>query len=479
MALAAHVLLSLALGGVFAALFSPRGDERSGVRKAAAFLAFAAFAFVALTWAGHGPVDAGEVARPFSPAAALVGAAVGLALALAAGLLCARGAVFPALLLGLFAALAGTQAHELARAATAWSAMRWFAGPLAGALLRPVLAAALALAAAALTVAELAPYRARIVTLLLAAWAAAAQGALWHLRAEYGLGAATTLASDAGLPPAARSERVSLAWLFPAAGKPVRFEELRANAAGVDVSPESLERLETYLRARDFKGVFAKQGLDALRQGWLFWWEADRALDAAMVWRPGRFPPDYKTALGLIRSGPMDESRYRRLETLAQTAKPRRMGFEDVNTSQIIFEGFASSYARFGDEEDARNWLLLVENLWPINDKKLEVNPLESVHDASVEGRVLLDGLPASGVKVGLFFAASSTATVKPGYLSQSAFPDDSGRFQFRQLAPGRYHLALMGLPSQLRGRVLNSPGYFELTPEAPAVRLDPIRVER
>ena len=290
---------------------------------------------------------------------------------------------------------------------------------------------------------------------------------------------APTLAAEAGLAPVASAERVTLAWLYPASGRSVRFEEKKAVVSGLQASPESLERLDAYLRERDYRSVFGRQAVAALRQGWLFWWEPERALEAALLARPGRLAPDYKLALGLLRGGPMDERRYQRLERLAQLARPRKDGFEDVNTSQLIFEGFASAYARFGDDESARSWLYRVDSLWPIYEKKIEVSPVETSHEGRVDGSLLLDGRPAVAIKVGLFYVPSSTSAASSGLLSQSGYPDAQGRFSFRSLAPGAYYLGLMGLPSQLRGRVLNPPGFIRLTPEAFTARLDPIRVER
>ena len=49
----------------------------------------------------------------------------------------------------------------------------------------------------------------------------------------------------------------------------------------------------------------------------------------------------------------------------------------------------------------------------------------------------------------------------------------------FGSLAPGTYFLGLMGLPAELRGRILNSPGFLEPTPEQPRLSLDAIRIER
>ena len=119
-----------------------------------------------------------------------------------------------------------------------------------------------------------------------------------------------------------------------------------------------------------------------------------------------------------------------------------------------------------------------MENLWPINEKKVEVTPLQSLRNGVVQGTLLIDGRPASSVRVGLFLETTSEVTKKTTYvLSVSAFPDSDGNFAFRYLGSGRYHLELQGTPEQLRGDILGSPGIIELSEAAPLARLAPIRI--
>lgn len=479
LALAAQAALSVALAGALHALLAPR-KGLSGARRALALTLLVLLSAVALSWCwalrAAGPNEISPSPASLELAARLAGGALLGALAYAA--------LSPALALegaaaGLVFSLLGAQAMVWLRVFQAWRALGWYAGTFFAPAAAPLLALSCLLAAAALRHEEFRGYRWQTAAALLLLWGVPARAAVWQLKRSYGL-RAPTLAADAGLPPALKAERVSLAWLYPSPGRAVRFEDKQAVAEGVEASPESLAKLESYLLTHDFHGVFARQALAALRKGWQFWWEPERALDAASLHKIGVAPPDYKGALGLLRAGPMDEERFRKLEELAQAAEPRKEGFEDVNTSQIIFENFASAYARFGDEESARRWLLRVDNLWPIYDKKIEVSPVETAHDCRVNGSVLVDGLPTTTVKVGLFLVSSSTSAASvSGWLSQSRYPDERGQFTFGSLAPGTYYLGLMGLPSQLRGRVLNPPGFIDLSPEAPVSRLDPIRVER
>ena len=479
LSLAAQAALSLTLGGALSWLLEPR-QARGSFRRFVSFALLTLLAYSALAWcwtvSGAGPYEISpappqqEAALRFA-AGALVGA---VAYASVSASLALEG-----LAVGLLFGLLGVQAAVWLRVFQAWRALGWFSGTFYPVVTAPALAATCALVAVALSHAEFRGYRWQTAVLALLIWAVPARFCVWRLKTAYGL-RAPTLAADASLAPAAKAEKVSLAWLYPEGGHAVRFEQKQAVVQGIEASPDSLEKLRSYLEQNDFRGVFMNQALTVVRQGWLFWWEPERALDAAMLHKTGRAAPDYKGALGMLRGGPMDEERFRKLEELAEIAAPRKEGFEDVNTSQLIFEGFASAYARFGDEESARRWLLRVDNLWPIYDKKIEVSQVETAHDCRVEGQVLVDGQPTTTVKVGLFYVASSTsATSITTYLSQAEYPDASGHFAFGSLAPGTYVFGLMGLPSQLRGKVLNPPGFVDLSPEMPLKKLDPIRVER
>ena len=477
-AFAAQAALSLALGAALSWFLDPR-QGRSAARRALSFALLTLLAALTLGWCwalkAVGPF---EIATSLSREELAARCALSALLGAAAFVSVSAELALEGVAAGLLFAFLGSQAALWLRIFQAWACLGWFAGPFFSLLTAPILACSCMAAAAALRHPDLRSARGKTALLLLLLWALPARAAVWRLRDAYGL-RAPTLAAEAGLAPVVSAERVTLAWLYPASGRSVRFEEKKAVVSGLQASPESLERLDAYLRERDYRSVFGRQAVAALRQGWLFWWEPERALEAALLARPGRLAPDYKLALGLLRGGPMDERRYQRLERLAQLARPRKDGFEDVNTSQLIFEGFASAYARFGDDESARSWLYRVDSLWPIYEKKIEVSPVETSHEGRVDGSLLLDGRPAVAIKVGLFYVPSSTSAASSGLLSQSGYPDAQGRFSFRSLAPGAYYLGLMGLPSQLRGRVLNPSGFIRLTPEAFTARLDPIRVER
>jgi hypothetical protein len=320
--------------------------------------------------------------------------------------------------------------------------------------------------------------RLRVLAALLLAWAVPTALAEWRLRSAWDFGP-ETLAQAAGVPPAAAAAQVEAAVLRPSAGGAAfRWERRTQAAEGVDASPENLERLTAYLKEHGHRSVFARQALAAVRRGWLLWWDADRALEAAALRVPGRCAPDYRMALALIAAGPLTPARYGMLARLDAGAAASPDGFEDVSRAQLAFEAFSAAFARFDDEPRAQYWLNRVGNLWPINDKKVEVTPLQSLRSGAVYGAVLIAGRPASSLRVGLFLETTSEVTKKTTYsLSASAFPDSDGNFAFRYLGSGRYHLELQGTPEQLRGDILGSPGIIEFSESSPLARLASIRI--
>ncbi|MBI3554347.1 MAG: hypothetical protein HY077_17760 [Elusimicrobia bacterium] len=380
----------------------------------------------------------------------------------------------------LFAAL-GFCAYRWLIIASAWRLAGAFAGPLLIWSLPFWLSGSCAAVAAALLHPDLAGYRGRIMSLLFLVWFAGAIFCHWRLETGWDLGP-RSLAEAAKLAPPVDARDVGVAWLKSTRTQPYAFEEKKPELAGVSISQANLVRVYEYLEAHHFRSLFARQGLNLLRQGWFFWWDAERALKASALTYPGRVVPDYRLATGLLRAGPQTRERLETLKSLSEMAKPRKAGFEDVTQSQYIFEGFSGAFARFGDEEQARWWLVKIDGLWPIYEKKIEVTPVESVHDGEVSGSVLLATAPAAGLLVGLFYVGVTTApeaSISGGTLSDSAPADAEGRFRFATLGPGRYYLGLMGETQVLRGRIHDSPGVFEITQDTPVAHLAPILIDR
>ncbi|MDE2143164.1 MAG: hypothetical protein KGJ84_12215 [Elusimicrobia bacterium] len=471
-------ILSAVLAGTLYFLLSPP-EEHGRFRSVVTAFLLAALSWTMLSWTANVRLFPDAFPDQLSPLAAvglqLAGTILGAAAFAVAGRRARLGAAF-----------------GLTVSALGWCASRWpvlsraiemnggvFAGPFLAALLGAAFALTAAGVAAAILLEEVRPHAGKLILLAAVLWAVPTAGTEYALTRWWGLGP-KSLAEAAGIPTNADAESAAEVRLVPSRGHAVARETARMADQGVSLTPETLTKLESFLKKAGYRDVFAAEALSDLRRGWLMWWETDRALDAMMLAAPGRAHPDYRGALDLIKVGPLTAERYDKLEELAAMAVPGSGGFEQVTASQYIFEDFAAAYARYDDEPKARFWLARLDSLMMVSEKKLEVAPLETFRTGRVSGSVQLDGRPAGSVLVGLFAIWRTTADA-PGerLLSSSAFPDENGEFQFTDLGPGEYELGLLGRTDQLRGQILGSPGRFEVDEDTPAVTLPPIRIER
>ena len=388
--------------------------------------------------------------------------------------------------------LASGAAFGLIASAVGWCASRWpqlsraielcggvFLGVVLSALLMTALAATCAALAAALVRDDWRPLSRRIMLCLVAVWALATFGVSAVLSRTRGFGP-RSLAAATGVPTNRDSRTLAVAWLYPSSARSHRVDARKMSSETTDLASDSIDRIEAFLARSQFRGVFIDEALAAVRLGRMQWWEEERALDALMISLPGRVHPDYLRALELLRAGPMTAQRYAKLEQLAAATGRRVEGFEKGSDAQRIFEGFSAAYARFGDEVKAREWLTRLEGLWAVSDKRIEVGPLEDLREGRVEGTLLLDDRGAIGLRAGLFLVWRSSAAQTTHYwLSGSRVPDQDGKFYFDGLGPGRYVLALLGRPEDLRGSFFGLPGVFEVTYERPDVLLNPLRIQR
>lgn len=388
--------------------------------------------------------------------------------------------------------LAAGAAFGLIASAVGWCASRWpqlaraielcggvFVGIVVNTFLTTTLAATYAALAAALVREDWRPLSRRLVLALVAVWALATFGADVVLSRGWGFGP-RSLAAAAGVPTNYDSRTLDVAWLYPTRNLSYHVDSRRMSSETTDLAPDSIDRIEAFLDRTRFRGVFTAEALEAVRLGRLQWWDEERALDALMISVPGRVHPDYLRALELLRAGPVTAERYGKLEQLSAATGRRVEGFEKGSDSQRIFEGFSAAYARFGDEVKAREWLVRLDGLWAVSEKRIEVGSLEDLREGRVEGAVLLDDRGAIGLRVGLFMVWRSSATQTTHYwLSGSRIPDQDGKVYFDGLGPGRYILGLLGRPEDLRGAFAGVPGIFEVTYERPDVLLNPIRIQR
>ncbi len=355
-----------------------------------------------------------------------------------------------------------------------------FAGPFISHLLSAAFAATVLFLASAILLEDWRPYRRALWLGVALCWAVPTVATEYALTRWYGLGP-RTLAQATGLPHRSTTVLPLVIYRFNGRrGEALRPEIVSQAIEGIPLSRQNLNQIQAWLTQVGYRHLFAGQALMSVRRGWLKLWDAERALDAMMTDAPGRVHPDYRGALDLIKVGPLTPARFHRLERLDASAAASTAGFEDVTTSQYIFEGFAAAYARYGDEENARRWLMRIDNLFGVSDKKLEVAPLEDFRQGRVSGSLRLEGSGRSRVLVGLFQIWRSTPTATgTRLLSSSTSPDALGRYQFAHLGPGEYEIGLLGPLSDLSGRVESAPRRFEIDFDRPRVALTPILFNR
>ena len=290
------------------------------------------------------------------------------------------------------------------------------------------------------------------------------------------------LAEAAGVRRASEADKLSVAVLALPDGSPgVQRREDSISAEGLAVSPRELAAVRRYLEKQGYQTVFVAPALRYLRRGWELMWDPGGAMDAALVRLGPRFPPDHEAFLRAILVAPATPENYGRLENLARAADGLHIA--SVKKAGNMFQGLSDAYARFGDLKNSNLWLGRIRKLWPLYDDDVNVDPVEDIHDGRVSGTVTVNGRPASAVQVGLFMQVSTSAAVSgKGPVVASAWPDADGSFEFTDLNPGRYYLALRSDPMLLgdeRFEVLFAPGVFSLTPGAMTRELFPLRLQR
>lgn len=290
------------------------------------------------------------------------------------------------------------------------------------------------------------------------------------------------LADAAGVRKASEADKLALLVLSLPDGSPgVQRREETMAAEGLAVSRRELASVRRYLEKQGYQTVFVAPALRYLRRGWELMWDPGGAMDAALVRLGPRFPPDHQAFLRTVLVSPATPENYGRLENLARAAD----GLETASIKRAgnLYQGLSDAYARFGDLKNSNLWLGRIRKLWPLYDDDVNVDPVEDIHDGRVSGTVTFNGRPASAVQVGLFMQVSTSSVVSAkGSVVASAWPDADGAFEFTDLTPGRYYLALRSDPILLgdeRIEVLFSPGVFRLTPGAMTRELFPLRLQR
>lgn len=465
--------LALALAGLLASLL------RDAVpRRFSSYLPLLLFTCACLFWVID-PRSPGERAFPSELSAAVVFArTLACSLLGAASFVLATGQPLrgsSGLGFGVLASVLGALAYRWIGIGEAFRRLGWVFAGGAAALIPFWYALTLAFTALIILHPALRDRSRKAIVFSLLFWAGLTGGVEWNLRQKRGYGPANLL-SAAGL---SKDQAVAWARADLNTDAPARFMSEVVAADSIPVIPENIRRLRLFLQDSGGRGVFSRDAADLLRKSLLLSWLPEEALDA-MSFSAGHVIPDYRQALALLRAGPLSEERLAHVRYLADSALNDPRGFETVGQSQFIFEAFSTAFARFSDSEQARFWLNKVWRLWPIFEKKVEINPVEAVVSGMISGIVTRDGEPAEGLRVGLFYVSAATTTYRDGAnLCCAATIEDSGRFRFFRLGAGSYRLSLRGEESLSGSRVLDAPGTIELTEDNPSRLLPPIRLAR
>ena len=321
--------------------------------------------------------------------------------------------------------------------------------------------------------------RAALYAGLLAVWLLPVRAFDAYLRSSWDFGP-RSLGEAAGVPPDGRPSTLSVVALSREDGWPgTQRRSYPLAAEGLDASPESLDRIRSYLDSRGYRTLFGAAALKVLRRGWTLNWSPADYMEAAAL-ALGEHPPDYLGFLSSMCAAPATDDNYARLERVARAAWDYPV--PDVKQAQRTYEGFSAAYARFGDLERSNAWLERIQRLWPLFEDNVHIEPLEERHDGSISGAVFFEGLPATALKVGLFVLPSTTSAAGATEgLGASVTPDVHGRFAFLDLPPGRYYLALQGEAALLTDGLSfqNPPGALRVRPGEMNVDLLPIEIER
>lgn len=465
--------LALLVAGVLSFLL-----QESSQRKFSNTLPLFLFAAACMLWVFNPPLrPAGSFPAELSAAEAMARALVCVALGAASFALSseAAGRALAGLGCGILFSVFGALAYRWIGMREAFRRLDWVFISGAAALIPFWYALTMSLVALAIFHPLLEGRRRSLVALTLLFWVSLTTLAEYELRTKRGYGSAN-LISAAGLISAS-PETVARVDLSEHSNMRFRAETLSVDS--VDAAPENIRRLRFYLQNSQGHGIFSREAADLLRRILLLSWEPEAALDA-LSFSAGLVIPDYRQALALLRAGPLTEERRQHVTFLADSALNDPRGFESVGQSQFIFEALSTAFARFSDSEQARFWLNKVWRLWPIFEKKVEINPVETGIAGSITGIVFNEGDPAQGLSVGLFYVSAATMTYRDGAnLCCVTTAANSGRFTFSGLGAGRYQLSLRGPESLIGSRVLDGPGAIELSEDTPSRMLPPIRVAR
>lgn len=294
---------------------------------------------------------------------------------------------------------------------------------------------------------------------------------LWYGRVAVPAAMRNRFDLDPGVPPNAALARRVGAVLAPSGSDTVlllgygRADTLqvdRQSATELDLSPDTRARIEDFLRRRNYRTTLAGPAFGTLFDGAALDWNDAELLRLAAL-RLDRCPdlPTVRLFVGKLETCAATPVARRYAALLAD---PRRFRYGD-NDARLLS---ADLFARLGMRELAERWY----RLSGIAETRIadRYAARSAFGDGVVTGRLLLDGKPATGARVGLVSeeAASnpgemfwSSGRLRPGWMaavSPATATDRAGRFRLERIVAGAYRI-IVRLPGPVVRGVRLMPG--------------------
>lgn len=221
---------------------------------------------------------------------------------------------------------------------------------------------------------------------------------------------------------------------------------------GLALRPGVAESIEAYLRGKRYASALNDAAYKTLFDGACYRWDSDETLRVCMLNLEKSPEPVYQSLV------------VEKLSTCAGTgaargyldrlSDPQRFAFPDRRSRTLM----GDLYARFGEKKRAAEWYRKA-GISPMRlEERVEERALFS--EGVVRGRILLDGKPAAGIRVGvvpepalrelpgMFLEDGSLRPFWLRWVAARASTDEAGGFKLEKLLSGTYRL-VVGIPGQ------------------------------
>lgn len=292
-----------------------------------------------------------------------------------------------------------------------------------------------------------------------------------HFRSRYDFdpdakaSAAQRLAETAGLKATSSS---GYDVLVMGQGRSERLRFHQSSVSGVDASPDSAEKVDAFLKKRDYSTTLAYPAFVTLYDATSLAWDTDASIRAAFL-NLTRCP-EPGTLRILFDKLATTAATPAALKYVSEVASDQVFHFPERQSEVLMGDVFA----HLGERAKAESWYRRA--MMPPLQVKTHADEQLKFTGGSVDGRLTLNGIPLLNTKVAvapmrawrhLDSLTDATRGISPFWLwwiSASTTTDDQGRFNIDRLVEGSYFL-LVRIPesksviseSRLAGIILRS----------------------